>query len=122
MPSKIFLFYRAAVFLFAGVSLWLTFSMWIFCTGAGVIILFLLHEKDKSRYLSIEYKAENDWILQSTTEGLVHAKLLPSYCMMRYLLILPFEDSLLHKKMCVVVFSDQLILKDYRALRRCVRY
>ena len=120
--SKNFLFYRVAVFLFAGVSLWLTFSMWIFCTGVGLIILFALHEKDKPRWLSIDYKAENEWILESATEGIVRAKLLSSSVMMRYLLILQFEDLQWKQKKVVVVFSDQLLFKEYRALRRCVRY
>ncbi|MDP1573642.1 MAG: hypothetical protein Q8L78_01720 [Coxiellaceae bacterium] len=106
----------------AVLSVGLTFSVGLFCIGLGVILLFGLHEKDQSRWVSIEYKKEDVWILESAAEGIVPAKLLSSSVMMRYLLILHFEALRRKQKKIVVIFPDQLMFKAYRALRRGVKY
>lgn len=119
-PSKILFFLRGMVSLFALGSLVLTFSSWLFCAGFCVLILLLLHEKDRPQWTLLTHIKDNEWLLEAHSSERLRVILLPSSVMLRYVLILHMQTVLPRHKKQVVIFSDQLSMENYRALRRVI--
>lgn len=119
-PSKISFIYLILVHIFSMICIFLLIPFWmVFLCLPMMLIFFIYFIRYSNEIVTLQYAKKTEWILGLKNGKYLRGELLKNSVIFRYFLILHFKIE--NKTKTIVIWSDSLSLKEYKAVRRAVR-